>query len=156
MGIADLRFCPSCKGQFYLRKGLCVNLLCKDNYLSQSPNMRTKRAAAKTIPGTRTARDPTFCTTKFTRLIWPWTPSWRRKIKRRMMKGPGSQIPLRVRLPGPVSWSRGGGRVFGGGDSPPGGVRERMCRGGTCCRHSWRKPEIQAYASKCESRPRFG
>ena len=40
MGIPDLRFCPSCKGQFYLRKGLCVNLLCKDYYLSQAPNMR--------------------------------------------------------------------------------------------------------------------
>eukprot|EP00439_Symbiodinium_sp_Y106_P035130 s6992_g4.t1 len=33
-GIPDLRFCPACHGQFYLRKGLCVNLLCSKYYLS--------------------------------------------------------------------------------------------------------------------------
>ena len=39
-GIPDLRFCPACHGQFYLRKGLCVNLLCSKYYLSQEPSMR--------------------------------------------------------------------------------------------------------------------
>ena len=39
-GIPDLRYCPACKGQYYLRKGLCINLLCTQYYLSQKPPVR--------------------------------------------------------------------------------------------------------------------